>query len=520
MITTMNPTQVANDPETFARVFLRILDKKRSIVPLVWNQAQADFHRNRTGHDLILKARQLGFSTYVQGEMYRRTVTGTRTTITLAHDTETTQKLRRMADRFHKYCRFGDLQPERHFSNATLSTYPEFDSTAVIATAGSLNAGRGDTYSDFHGSEVAFWPDAEKIVAGAMQGGSPDVILESTPNGAQGYFYERCMEALRGDGVWKLHFYPWWWDRNYRVPLDDGEFIEYTADEAPLVEKYNLVPEQIKWRRLKQRELKHLFIQEYPEDPYTCFITSGKSYFGDLSKCFTAPAAPLWNATHRYQGGLDFGQANDFTAMPIIDKTTNEQVDLLHINGLEWKEIRNRIRQTSERWTRSTCEDGHKTRGVNLVKDEKGKPILTDLGLKQYICPEPGCGKTAKLLRPTIRAEKNSIGQVNIEILQEDGLDIIPFETTNATKAEVMAELHEALHAEQKPLKLQDHPVQRHELTTMVSVQLPSGVWRLAAEGDGHDDTVIGLSLANTDSASGWIEYYRNLADQQKQQEN
>jgi len=31
---------------------------------------------------------------------------------------------------------------------------------------------------------VAFWKDAEKIVAGAMQGGNPMVILESTLNGA------------------------------------------------------------------------------------------------------------------------------------------------------------------------------------------------------------------------------------------------------------------------------------------------------------------------------------------------
>ena len=509
-----NPRQVANDPEEFARVFLRILDKEKHLVPLHWNAMQRDFHAHRTGHDLILKSRQLGASTYVQGELFRRTVTSTRTTLTLSHDSESTQKLRRMADRFWRNCKFGELQPARHYANATLSTYPEFDSTAIIATAGSLNTGRGDTYSDLHGSEVAFWPDAESIIAGAMQGGHPDITLESTPNGAQGFFYDLCMEALRGEGIWTLHFYPWWWDEHYRIQLDENEVIEYAADEALLVQNHNLSPEQIKWRRAKKRELKQLFIQEYPEDPYTCFITSGKSYFGDTSQCFTASLHPEWHPEHRYQAGLDFGQSLDFTAMPVIDKTAHEQVDLLHVNGLEWKEIRNRIRQTSDRWSRSTCEAGHITRGVRVKLDQTGKPELSENGAKQYLCLEPGCDKPAKVLRPETRAEKNSIGAVNIEMLQGDGLDIIPFETTNESKAEIMAELHESLHAEQRPLRLQEHPVMRHELSTMVSKQLPSGVWRLAAEGDGHDDTVIGLALANTDSASGWLEHYRKMAEQ------
>ena len=160
----MLPNQVVNDPESFAHHFLKIRNKEKHLVPLVWNRAQADFHSKRTGRDLILKARQLGFSTYVQGELFRREVTSTRTTITLAHDAETTQKLRRMADRFWSHCKFNAIQPARKYANATLATYPEFDSTAVIATAGNVEVGRGDTYTDLHGSEVAFWPDRKSVV--------------------------------------------------------------------------------------------------------------------------------------------------------------------------------------------------------------------------------------------------------------------------------------------------------------------------------------------------------------------
>jgi hypothetical protein len=44
-------------------------------------------------------------------------------------------------------------------------------------------------------------------------------------------------------------------------------------------------------------------------------------------------------------------------------------------------------------------------------------------------------------------------------------------------------------------LRLLDWDVQRAEHYNFVSTQLPSGVWRLAAAGEGHDDTVIGNAL-------------------------
>lgn len=440
-----SPQQIVNNPAEFAALFLKVLDKEKHLVPFRWNKAQAHFQANRTGRDVILKARQLGFSTLIQGEMFRRTVTGTRTTMTLAHDADTTAKLRLMADRFYEHCKFGSIQPQRKYANASLTTYPEFDSTASIATAGNVETGRGGTYSDFHGSEVAFWKDAERIIAGAMQGGSPDVVLESTPNGAQGYFYELAMEAMRGDGIYKLHFYPWWWDAEYKV--DSPEPITYTDEEAELVRLHNLTQAQIKWRRSKQLELKGFFLQEYPEDPITCFITSGNSYFGNLSQVFTAPMNPVYDPSHEYVAGLDFGQTNDFTAMPVLDVTAKCQVDLLHIRKLEWAEQRRRIKEMYQKWK----------------------------------CSRMG-------------AESNSIGSVNIEALRADGMNVLPFATTNTSKAEIMADLYEGIHT--SGLRLQDHPVQRHEYNTFVSSQTSSGLWRLAADGDGHDDTVIAGGIA------------------------
>lgn len=442
-----------NSSLSFARNNLKILDKNKRLVPFIWNKAQIDFHRNRTGKDLLLKARQLGFSTYIQGELFRREIKGTRTSITLAHDADTTTKLRIMSDRFwENYYSNGQRVP-RKYANASMSTYPTFDSVATVATAGNVHTGRGDTYTDMHGSEVAFWKDAESIITGAMQGGNPDVILESTPNGAQGTFYELCMEAMTGHSVWKLHFYPWWWDTSYRLDLAEGEKIKYDDEEKELVRLHSLSNEQIKWRRNKILELKDKFKQEYPEDPTTCFLTSGNSYFftgisiDKINNIFTAPMEMEYQEGHEYYAGLDWGQSTDFTDMPVLDATTKTQVDLLHINKLSWKEQRNRVKQFCEKW--------------------RIKAI--------------GC-------------EMNSIGSVNFEALHDLGLNVIPFTTTNESKADICSDLYEAIHT--NGWKLQNHSLERHQMNTFVSTQLPSGIWRLAAEGDGHDDIVIGLAIA------------------------
>jgi hypothetical protein len=436
-------SEVLFDPARFAAEMLYIRNREKRLAPLVWNRAQRHFHGTRSRRDLILKARQLGFSTYIQGELFRRAITGSRTTLTLSNDSENTSKLRRMADRFYDHM---IVKPARKYASATLTTYPETDSTAIVATAGNLETGRGDTYTDIHGSEVAFWPDAGRIIAGAMQGGNPDVILESTPNGAQGYFYERCMEAQRGKGIWRLHFYPWWWDSEYAIALLPGEIIDYEPDEYALVEKHGLKPEQIKWRRYKQQELGRLFIQEYPEDPLSCFITSGHSYFGDVSGAFSAPLHPDRISGHVYVAGLDWGQSGDPTAMIVLDATSKQMVDCLNIIQLDWAEIRRQVYALAKRW-----------------------------------------------LCKVIHAESNSIGSVNIEELRRMGAPVVPFETTNESKSLIMAALHEALRG---TIQLQDVGTLKHEINAFVSTQTASGLWRLAAAGSGRDDMVIALALA------------------------
>lgn len=447
------PRKAFFDPLTFAETFLKIQNKKKLLVPLRYNKVQRSYLQNRHHHDLVLKPRQKGMSTCIQAEFFRAVTTGPATTLTLAHDTETTQKLRRIVARFYNNLP-ANFRPTRYYDNSRVATYPDFDSEAMIATAGNLNTGRGGTYSHFHGSEVAFWVDAEALVAGAMQGGDPYVVLESTANGAAGYFYQLCMEALDGNSNWWLHFFPWFFDREYSLALQDGETLTYTDEEKALVNQHHLTPEQIKWRRSKQRELKHLFLQEYPEDPKSSFLLSGGGYFGVLDHCYyDAPDTLVRQPEHRYVAGLDFAQTNDFLALSIGDATERKQVDLLRINNLPWQEMRNRVREKCKHW------------GVS-----------------------------------TLVAEANSMGRTNIEAMvaefQNDSCEteIFAFDTTNTSKATAAGDLHEALH--HGGWMLLNDPDQKREMSAFRAVQNPRTlVWSLSAPSNEHDDTVIANML-------------------------
>lgn len=449
--TTLTPDRLAGDPVEYAQRLLYVLDKQKRKRRLEYNRAQRHYLNNRTRHDLILKARQMGFSTVVQAELFRIVTTRAATTLTMAHEDEQTQVFRRRVDFF--YDNLPDPRPKRKYANAGVTTYPGMHSEARIGTAGNVAKGRGDTYTHFHGSEVAFWPDAESIVAGAMQGGNPAVVLESTPNGAQGYYYDLCMGALDGSNEFKLHFYPWWWDDGYRLPLLPEEVITLTDEEAELVAKHGLDAEQIKWRRTKQRELKHLFQQEYPEDPVTCFLLSGEGYFGDITLVKKSSRDLTPDSSHRYRAGLDFGQTTDYTVLSVIDRNTKAQVDLLRINRLSWKEMRRRVIERCKYW------------GVDVLL-----------------------------------AEENSMGSTNIEDMREEmgeaecSTALIPFHTDNSSKASIMSELHEAMHS--GALAILDDPTQSKELRVFQASQTKTGLWQLSAPPNEHDDTVIALALA------------------------
>jgi hypothetical protein len=78
------------------------------------------------------------------------------------------------------------------------------------------NAGRGLTVQNLHLSEVSRWPgDAAATLAGLRAALVPggELVMESTPNGAHGCFYEEWRQAEENGHGEAL--FPWWMEAAY-----------------------------------------------------------------------------------------------------------------------------------------------------------------------------------------------------------------------------------------------------------------------------------------------------------------
>lgn len=264
-----------------AQQLLKVRTKRGALVPLQLNAAQLYVHAKLEAQKrkygfvraLILKGRQQGISTYVAARYYHRTSMnkGVNTYI-LAHEQTASETLFGIVERYHINNPFG---PHVGASNAKELEFDKLDSSYAVATAGAKAGGRSKALTLFHGSEVAFWPNAGEHFAASVQGvplePGTEIILESTSAGAGGEFYERCQDAIAGRGDYIMIFLPWWLSAEYSREPEPGfvlseDEVEGGMSEAEYAETYNLSLAQMQWRRNKIIELRDplLFQREYP----------------------------------------------------------------------------------------------------------------------------------------------------------------------------------------------------------------------------------------------------------------
>lgn len=271
----------------YAQRCLKIRTKAGKVLPFELNIAQLHIHerveeqRARTGkvRAIILKGRQQGCSTYVEGRFYWRVShsKGVRAFI-LTHEDDATSNLFELAERYHENCP-ALVKPSTGASNAKELYFDKLDSGYKVGTAGNKAVGRSSTVQLFHGSEVGFWPNAQQHAAGIIQA-IPDepeteAFLESTANGIGNYFHQQWQAAESGASEYIAIFVPWYWQPEYRKETPEG--FSLTSDEQKYKEAYGLDLEQMAWRRSKIVELRDetLFKQEYPATAAEAFQVSG-----------------------------------------------------------------------------------------------------------------------------------------------------------------------------------------------------------------------------------------------------
>jgi hypothetical protein len=264
-----------------AEKWLRIRNREGRIAPLCLNRAQQEFERRRGRENIVLKSRQMGISTWIAGRFFLKTITHPGTlTLQIAHTQEAAEGIFRIVHRFlenlPERMRVGPLWTSH--ASAWQIVFPEIDSEYRVESAGDLNAGRGLTIQNLHCSEVARWPgNASEILQGLRAALPPagELVLESTPNGAEGCFWEEWNKAEETGMV--RHFFPWWWEDAYRAEAVPEESL--TEEERELMERHGLDREQIGYRRRIKAGFRGLAKQEYPEDAMECFLTSGECFF-------------------------------------------------------------------------------------------------------------------------------------------------------------------------------------------------------------------------------------------------
>ena len=291
----------------FIQQFLKIRDKDGNVIPFRLNKPQLRLYAvireqwkaGKPVRIIILKARQMGFSTLVEGIIFWLAVTAFQTEcMIVAHTDDATRKLFQMSRRFLESLP-EQLKPMQRASNAnelvfdTPTKYrgksPGLGSHIRVATAGGTGIGRGSTLRALHLSEFAWWPgDKRATLLGLMQA-VPDrpgtlVVIESTAKGYDEFkkLWDTAVENQKNgiEGFIPV-FFAWFEMDEYRRTPPPG--FERTEEEKALSQAFGLDDAQLAWRRWCIENNCggdiDLFRQEYPSTPDEAFISTGTCVF-------------------------------------------------------------------------------------------------------------------------------------------------------------------------------------------------------------------------------------------------
>ena len=265
-----------------------IVNREMKAIPFKLNPPQARLLKELGQMDIILKARQEGISSLILA-MFAidwLTIENIRCVV-VSHEDKATQRL---FDRVRYYIDSlsktwpGELPYKMKYNSRREIVNTEKNSIFYIGTAGAKAFGRGDTINNLHLSELALWPDQERVMTGLLQAVPKDgrISIESTANGMGDYFYDLWIKSQSGKSGFKTHFLPWFELPDYIMPVTYP--LELTEAEQMLINKYGLSREQIAWRRWKINQMGgdytdpnswDRFNQEFPENAEMAFIMSG-----------------------------------------------------------------------------------------------------------------------------------------------------------------------------------------------------------------------------------------------------
>lgn len=301
----------------FARYHIKITDKKGRTVPLIQNNIQRQIDAKIDELQAagippkiaILKPRQTGVSTDIQGRMIKETTQKkNRNGFIVSHESDSTsaifQKAKYMYDNLPD-----DIKPLQKASNATelifdtpthyQGTDEGLHSKIEIKTAGKAGIGRSETRHYTHLSEFAYWPGSdenspEKQLTGILNAVPDDVdtwvIVESTAQG-HNHFKDFWDDAVAGINGFVPMFFPWYVHEEYTRAVDAEIFWQEVGESKQKIRDYvsylyndlKLPLERVAWwlwtLKIKCHGNINEMKQENPTTPEEAFIFSGSPVF-------------------------------------------------------------------------------------------------------------------------------------------------------------------------------------------------------------------------------------------------
>ncbi len=263
-----------------------IVDEHGKSVRFEPNEEQLDFLANLHTRNLILKARQLGFSTLIEilqldQALFNSNHNGAVIADTLPNAGKLFAKIEFALGKLPDA-----LRQALPIKTRTGKTSIEFQHGSTIYVSTSA---RGGTVQFLHVSELGKiarkYPErADDIVSGSFEAVPADgvIVVESTAEGAAGAFFELCNKALKRQQEqapetpldWRLHFYPWFNKAAYRL---DPELVVVTERQHKYFSEVQaklgvtIDPAQRAWWVKKHETLGRLMKREYPSSPEEAF---------------------------------------------------------------------------------------------------------------------------------------------------------------------------------------------------------------------------------------------------------
>lgn len=275
---------------------LEILSGEDSIagmIPLIFHPGQMRLHKFVTDMKMrrgvvraaLVKPRQVGWSTYIQGRFHwLATKTPGMKIFIVSHNADSTRKFLRRA---RKLCLAAPptVTAGRQVENSKELIFNNGASYA-IATAGSPDAMRSDNCHALHVSEEPYFPEQQGIMGAIIpalsDGYGSEGFRESTSKGKGGLWHQFIMETQAKQNEWELFFDAWYHHPKYKATPPPGWQPDSEALEAmTLYPNTTLSLEQLYWRAMRIKSLRALWLfkQEFPGTVEESFQSSADTLY-------------------------------------------------------------------------------------------------------------------------------------------------------------------------------------------------------------------------------------------------